>query len=76
MFSRVICEDLGGNSIGFLDSPKLGALAQVWVISPLSLLRQSVPRRRREKGEITQIWARAPNFGLSKNPIELPPWVT
>ena len=68
-----IAVGLGGNSIGFFDSLKLGDQAQSLVTSPLSLLRLSVPRRRRERGEVTQLWAWSPNFGLSKNPIELPP---
>ena len=53
----------GGNSFGFFDSPKLGDIAQSWVISPLSLLRLGTDRHRREGGDhqtlgyVTQLWA-------------------
>ena len=46
---------LGGNSIGFLDRPKLGDSLKLGA-SPLSLLRRGTDRRRRERGaEVTQL---------------------
>ena len=66
--------ELGGNSIGFFDSPKLGDRAQSWVTSPpLSPSYVCPQTKERERGEVTQLWAWSPNSGLSKNPIELPP---
>ena len=50
-----VFEHLGGNSIAFFDSPKLGDQAQSWVTSPLSLLRLGTDRRRRERGGGTQL---------------------
>ena len=56
-------EDQGGNSIGLLDHAKLGLSTQIPTqILPLVLA--------------ASIWVSKPNFGRSKNPIELPPRVT
>ena len=44
--------------------------------APLNILLQEdqgADRRRRERGEGTQLLAVKPIFGWSKNPIELPP---
>ena len=52
---------LGGNSIGFLDRPKLGLDTQIEAANT--------------RGKIwVGIWVLKPNFAWSKSPIELPPW--
>ena len=57
--------------IGFFESLKLGD-------PPKARTEQEARGGQRDEGErggqVYQLWAWSPNFGLSKNPIELPPW--
>ena len=48
-------------------------MGQIYFLASIVKLANTTLSYNAVRGEITQLWARAPNFGLSKNPIQLPP---